>query len=230
MPFLFAPPPQAVLPVVGEKNLWFPLHRAYFVGLNYAEHNKELGNWGEPMVFLKPVDAVVPVPEGSVAEIPYPTETEDFEHEVELVVALKAGGKNLSIEEAEKAVYGFAVGCDFTRRDLHRELRERRDAWEKAKTVDQALPVTAIRKIEQTPEIENLAIWLYVGSEKRQDGTTDDMILTVPEIIASISKYWELKAGDIIFTGTPKGVGPVKKGDVLKAGVAGVGTLDMRIV
>lgn len=230
MSFLFAPPPQAVLPIVGEKNLYFPLHRVYFIGHSYSAHNKELNAPDEPVIFLKPVDAVVPVPEGTVAEISYPPQSDNFQHEIELVVALKSGGRDLTPEEAEKAIYGFAVGCDFTRRDWHFRMRDKGQPWEKGKTVDSALPVTALRPIERTPELQNLGIWLYVNSEKKQDGNIDQMLFTPAELISHLSKFWELKAGDIVFTGTPAGVGPVKKGDFLKGGIAGVGTLDMKIV
>lgn len=230
MPFLFAPPPQAVLPVEGKKDLYFPLHRVYFIGHNYAEHNKELEAPDEPVIFLKPVDAVVPVKEGESVEIPMPPETENFQHEIELVACLKSGGKNLTVEEAEAAIYGFAAGVDFTRRDWHLKLRGKGQPWEKGKTIDMGLPVTAIRPIERTPELDNLGIWLYVNSEKRQDGNTAQMMHKVPELIAHLSKFWELKAGDIVFTGTPAGVAPVKKGDILKGGIAGVGTLEVKIV
>lgn len=231
MPFLFAPPPQAVLPVEGKKDLYFPLHRVYHIGHNYADHNKELAAPDEPVIFLKPVDAVVPVKEGEVAELPYPPETADYQHEIELVACLKSGGRNLTPEQAQAAIYGFAVGIDFTRRDWHLKLRGKGQTWEKGKTVDQGLPVTAIRPIERTPEIDDgLSIWLYVNQDKKQDGNTKFMQHSVPELIAHLSKFWELKAGDIVFTGTPAGVGPVKKGDVVKGGVAGIGTLEVKIV
>ncbi|MDL2059462.1 fumarylacetoacetate hydrolase family protein [Mesosutterella sp. AGMB02718] len=230
MPFLFAPPAQAVLPIEGEKDLYFPLHRVYHIGHNYAEHNRELSAPDEPVIFLKPVDAVVPMVSGRTAEVPYPPETSNFQHEIELVAALKAGGRNLSAEEARACIYGFGVGIDFTRRDLHLALRGKGQPWEKGKTVDDALPVTELRPIERTPEMDNLEIWLYVNNEKRQSGSTSQMMFPVPELIAHLSKYWELKPGDIVFTGTPAGVGPVQKGDVLKGGISGVGTFELKIV
>ena len=230
MGFIFAPPPQAVLPVIGEKNMYFPLHRVYFVGHNFSAHNKELNAPDEPVIFLKPVDVVVPVEEGAKVEIPYPPMSENFQHEIELVAALKSGGRNLTPEQAEAAIYGFAAGIDFTRRDWHFRMRDKGQPWEKGKTCDAALPVTAIRKIEQTPDFRNLDIWLYVNNDKRQQGSTSQMLHSVTDLIAHLSKFWELRPGDLVFTGTPASVGPVARGDVIRAGVSGVGTIELTIV
>ncbi|MBQ9240076.1 MAG: fumarylacetoacetate hydrolase family protein [Duodenibacillus sp.] len=230
MGFIFAPPPQAVLPIVGEPEALFPLRRVFHIGHNYAAHNKDLGAPDEPVIFLKPVDAVVPVPEGQLAAVPYPPMSSNFQHEIELVVALKSGGRNLTEEQAAACVYGYAVGIDFTRRDWHFAMRDKGQPWEKGKTCDAALPVTAIRKAADVGDIGNLQIWLDVNGERRQEGATSQMMHSAASLIAHLSTFWELKPGDIVFTGTPKGVGPVKKGDRLTGGISNVGELNVLIV
>lgn len=230
MAFLFAPPAQAVLPVIGEEHLFFPLHRVYHIGHNYAAHNAELKAPNEPVIFLKPVDAVVPVPEGETVQIPYPPMSENFQYETELVVALGSGGCDLTEQEALSCIYGYAVGIDFTRRDQHFAMRDKGQPWEKGKTCDRALPVTAIRKAKEIPDPADLDLLLLVNGEKKQWGNTGEMEHPVGKLIAHLSKFWELKAGDIVFSGTPRGVGPVKKGDVLAGSISSVGVLNALIV
>jgi fumarylpyruvate hydrolase len=230
MGFIFAPPPQAVLPIAGEPEALFPLRRVFHIGHNYAAHNKELGAPDDPVIFLKPVDAVVPVPEGQLADIPYPPMSQNFQHEIELVVALRAGGRNISEAQAAECIYGYAVGIDFTRRDWHFTMRDKGQPWEKGKTCDAALPVTAVRKAEDVGSIEDLQIWLDVNGVRKQEGSTAQMMHSAAKLIAHLSTFWELKAGDIVFTGTPKGVGPVQVGDVLQGGIDKVGSIYARII
>ena len=230
MGFIFAPPPQAVLPIAGDPDSLFPIRRVFHIGHNYAAHNKELGAPDDPVIFLKPVDAVVAVPEGQLADIPYPPMSENFQHEIELVAALKSGGRNLTEEQAAACIYGYAVGIDFTRRDWHFKMRDKGQPWEKGKTCDSALPITAIRKAEDVGDLSNLQIWLDVNGVRKQEGSTGQMMHSVASLIAHLSMFWELKPGDVIFTGTPRGVGPVQVGDMLSGGIERVGTLSVRIV
>ena len=176
MGFIFAPPPQAVLPIAGDPDSLFPIRRVFHIGHNYAAHNKELGAPDDPVIFLKPVDAVVAVPEGQLADIPYPPMSENFQHEIELVAALKSGGRNLTEEQAAACIYGYAVGIDFTRRDWHFKMRDKGQPWEKGKTCDSALPITAIRKAEDVGDLSNLQIWLDVNGVRKQEGTTGQMM------------------------------------------------------
>lgn len=222
--FVFDPPAQVSAPVEGGGR--FPVRRILCVGRNYAAHRREMGgdDRDPPFFFAKPADAVVP----PGLDAAYPPATSNLHHEIELVVALKAGGANLSAEKALDGVFGYAVGVDLTRRDLQAEAREKKQPWEASKGFDQSAPISPIKRWTGAPPQGR--IWLSVNGETRQDAVVADMIWRVPEIIAEASKLWILAPGDLIFTGTPEGVGPLVRGDAVTGGVEGVGELSFRIV
>jgi fumarylpyruvate hydrolase len=204
----------------------FPVRRILCVGRNYAAHRREMGgdDRDPPFFFAKPADAVV----ASGAEIPYPAATADLHHEVELVAALGAGGADVSVEAALALVFGYAVGVDLTRRDLQAAARAKGQPWDAAKGFDDAAPIGAIRPWEgQAPQGR---IRLAVGGQVRQDASVADMIWNVAEVIAQASRLWRLAPGDLIYTGTPEGVGPLVRGDDVAADIEGVGDLAFRIV
>lgn len=235
MSFIFAPYGMPTVPVLDEKNELFPVHRVYCVGANYTDHVREVGGEGRerPFFFCKPADALDVCVNGKPISIPYARDTEQLDLEVELVVAI---GKTapavgtISAEEAEDYIYGYGAGVEFTRRDWQRNLRDKRLAWEKAKAFDHSALITEIRPKERTPEIDSLEIWLYVNNEKRQAGRLNQMIWSVPEIISELSTSWRLCAGDLIFTGTPAGTGPILAGQSFEGGVSGVGVFKGQIV
>ena len=231
MGYVFAAPPQAVVPVDGSSDL-LPVHRIYCVGRNYAEHQKEMGFSGReaPFFFMKPADAVLPVPFGSVGEMPYPGETANLHHEIELVVVIGKGGRNIAAADAVKHIYGYAVGLDMTRRDLQFALRDKGRPWDVAKGFDWSAPISPVKPIGVTGEITAAQIFLNVNGQRRQASDVSNLIWSVAETIEHLSKFYELRPGDLIFTGTPEGVGAVVKGDELDGGVAGIGTLKIRIV
>jgi fumarylpyruvate hydrolase len=221
----FEPAPRPAVPVEGRAER-FPVHRVYCVGQNYAEHAREMGSSGrEPPVFFdKPADAVT-----TAQAIPYPPCTADLHHEVELVVALGAGGRDLSPEQARERVFGYAVGVDLTRRDLQAAAKKRGGPWTTAKGFDFSAPVSAIRPVAVCGHPERAAIRLAVNGVMRQQGDVADMTWAVPELLAELSRYVELKAGDLVFTGTPAGVGPLQRGDLVGCAVEGVGTLSFTV-
>ena len=231
MGYVFAAPPQAVVPVDGSSDL-LPVHRIYCVGRNYAEHQKEMGFSGReaPFFFMKPADAVLPVPFGSVGEMPYPGETTNLHHEIELVVVIGKAGRDIAAADAAKHVYGYAVGLDMTRRDLQFALRDKGRPWDVAKGFDRSAPISPVKTISATGEITAAAIFLNVNGQRRQASDVSKLIWNVNETIEHLSKFYELRPGDLVFTGTPEGVGPVVKGDELEGGVAGIGTLKVRVV
>jgi fumarylpyruvate hydrolase len=231
MHFVFPPKPIAAVPVVGSDQL-FPVHRIYCVGRNYAEHAKEMGSSGReaPFFFMKPADAVLPVAQGSIGEMPYPSKTQDLHHEIELVVALSSGGKNIPAAEAVKHIWGYAVGLDMTRRDLQGEAKKLGRPWCTGKGFDYSAPISAIQPAGSHGLIEQGDIHLNVNGTLRQQGDISQMIWNIAETIEELSAYFELQAGDLIFTGTPAGVAAVSKGDLLEGSVAGVGELRVRLV
>jgi len=206
----------------------FPVRRIFCVARNYAEHAREMGhdpNREPPFFFAKPADALVE----NGCDVPYPPRTQNLHYEVELVVALAKGGRNLSVEEAEGLIYGYAVGNDLTRRDLQAEAKKQGRPWDTAKGFDHSAPLSAIHRTDEVGHIRRGAIWLKVNGETRQQGDVADMIWSVPEVIAELSTLFELQAGDLIFTGTPAGVGPVVPGDVIECGIDGLDVLRHRI-
>jgi fumarylpyruvate hydrolase len=222
--FVHAPPPPVLVPVGGSDAL-FPVRRVLCVGRNYAAHRREMGgdDRDPPFFFAKPSDAIVP-PGGAV---PFPSATANLHHEIELVVALKSGGEDIPVDRALETVFGYAVGVDLTRRDLQALAKDKGQPWEAAKGFDASGPVSAIRPWTGAPP--QGAIRVSVNGEVRQDAVVADMIWNVAEIISEASRLWALKAGDLIFTGTPEGVGPLQKGDRVEGEVEGVGVLAFRL-
>jgi fumarylpyruvate hydrolase len=231
MQTVFPPQPPTLVPVAGT-DAAFPVRRVYCVGRNYAEHAKEMGFTGreDPFFFCKPADAILYVPEGETGEMPYPSRTSNLHYEAELVVALGSGGRDLSVEEAARCIYGYAVGLDMTRRDLQGEAKKLGRPWEVGKAFDYGAPMGPIHPAERTGVLEKGAISLEVNGEQRQKSDISQMIWGIAESISYLSGLFELKAGDLIFTGTPEGVGPVVPGDVMTAAVEGVGTLRVKVV
>ncbi|MGI9247205.1 MAG: fumarylacetoacetate hydrolase family protein [Steroidobacteraceae bacterium] len=207
----------------------FPVHRIYCVGRNYAAHVREMGMNPErepPVFFMKPADAVV----DNGASVPYASRTADFHHEVELVVAIGRGGRNIRPSDALAHVFGYAVGNDLTRRDLQSMLRKEGLPWDVSKGFDHSAPLTAIRPVATAGHLTEGRIWLEVNGQRRQDATLAEMIWNVPEIVAELSALFELQPGDLIFTGTPAGVGPVQRGDSIVAGIDGLDTLRTTVI
>ena len=206
----------------------FPVHRIYCVGRNYAEHAREMGHDPDrepPFFFMKPPNAIV-----TDGEFRYPSHSTDVHHELELVVALGSGGAGIPAARALDLVYGYAVGLDMTRRDLQAEAKKMRRPWDTGKAFDGSAPCSAVRRASEIGHPEKGAVWLEVNGKARQRGDLSQLIWKVPEMIAYLSTLFTLSPGDLIFTGTPAGVGPVERGDVLKGAVEGVGTLAVRVV
>jgi fumarylpyruvate hydrolase len=204
----------------------FPVRRILCVGRNYAAHRREMGgdDRDPPFFFAKPADALV-LPGADVA---YPPATANLHHEIELVVALKGGGADVPVERALDLIYGYAVGVDLTRRDLQAAAKDKGQPWESAKGFDASAPISAVKPWTGAPPQGRIA--LSVNGQTRQEATVADMIWSVPEIVAEASKLWRLAPGDLIFTGTPEGVGPLVRGDAVEGEVEGVGRLAFKIV
>jgi fumarylpyruvate hydrolase len=227
MSFVIPQPAPTVLPVVGSEAA-FPVRRVYCVGQNYVSHAIEMGHDGRqpPFFFAKPTDALV----SGGGRIAYPPHTANLQHEVELVVALLDGGADIPVEQALARVFGYAVGIDLTRRDLQAQAKEKGRPWEMAKGFDQSGPVSALLPVAQVKHPANGRIWLKVNGTTRQDGDIAQMTWNVAEIIANLSTYVTLAAGDLIFTGTPAGVSTVARGDLLECGIDGVGELKIELI
>ncbi len=229
--FCFPPPAPIGIPIQGESTE-FPVHRVYCVGRNYAEHAKEMGFTGRepPFFFLKPADAVVPVAEGTVGHVHYPSLTQNLHHEVELVVAVGKGGKNIAAADALAHVFGYAVGLDMTRRDLQGEMKKQGRPWCIGKAFDESAPIGPITRAALVPEIQHGNIQLLVNGEMRQTSQISQLIWNICETIEHLSAAWELRAGDLIFTGTPEGVAAVVRGDKLSAHIDGLQDLNIQLV
>jgi len=227
MTFVFTPAAQIVVPVVGSEAV-FPVRRVYCVGQNYADHVAEMGGDGRnpPFFFSKPVDALVP----GGGDVAYPPKTENYQHEIELVVAIGVGGRDIPVDKALDHVFGYAVGFDLTRRDLQALAKQKGQPWEMGKGMDQGGPIGAISPVGKCGHPAAGAIWMKVNGDFRQRGDLSQMTWKVPEIIANLSSYIALKPGDLIFTGTPSGVSAVVRGDVLEGGIDGLGDLAVRLV
>jgi fumarylpyruvate hydrolase len=226
MTYAFTPVPLHTLPIKGSDKL-FPIHRIYCVGRNYAEHTKEMGGDTKdpPFFFQKNADNVV-----TGGEFPYPPATQNVHFEIELVVALKSGGVNIKAADALAHVFGYAVGIDMTRRDLQDAAKKLARPWEVAKAFEKSAPCTALVPAQNVKSTAKGAIWLEVNGVRKQSGDLEQMIWDVPHQIEFLSGLFELRAGDLIFTGTPAGVSAIKKGDRLKGHVDGVGDLDVTVV
>lgn len=233
MSFVFPPHPVPSLPVLGTDSR-FPVRRIFCVGRNYADHAREMGAVDQaegrepPFFFMKPGDALV----GGEEEISvaYPPITKNLHHEVEMIVALGGAGANVAVDAAKSLIFGYAVGLDLTRRDIQGKAKEKGHPWDMGKGFDQSAVAGAICPVTQAGHPDHGRIWLSVNGRIRQDGDLSAMLWKVADIIANLSTLVRLEAGDLIYTGTPAGVGPVVPGDVLEAAVDGVGTLRARIV
>lgn len=216
-------PGVVTLPVV-ESNKAFPVGRIYCVGRNYAEHAREMGHDPDrepPFFFMKPADAIV----ANGATIPYPQMTKDVHHEIEMIVAIGKGGSNIPVEKALDHVFGYGVGLDMTRRDLQGEAKKMGRPWEMGKAFDNSAPCTALKTVAMVGHPAKGAIWLKVNGEVKQKGDLSELIWNIPDTISYLSKLITLRPGDIIMSGTPAGVGPIKPGDKLEGHVDGVGEL-----
>jgi fumarylpyruvate hydrolase len=225
------PLPATTIPIVGVSEV-FPVRRIYCIGRNYAAHAIERGSdptREPPFFFQKPTDAIQNVAVGTVADHPYPSLTKNYHHEVELVAALKSGGTNIPAEQALDHVYGYALGLDMTRRDLQNGMSAEKKPWEIGKSFDHAAVIGPIHPVAKTGHFAKGAISLSVNGTVRQDSNLDKMIWSVAEQIAKLSEAFELKAGDIIYSGTPENVGPVVKGDVLLCKLEGLPDMSIRI-
>ncbi len=227
MQFAFPPHAPAAVPVAGRHHEFFPVHRIYCVGRNYAKYAIEAGGTGRdtPFFFMKPADAVLPVLQGSVGEMPYPSQTNDLHHEIELVVAIGKGGRDIPASVAIEHVWGYAIGLDMTRRDLQIEARRLGGSWCTAKGFDYSAPIGPIHPISETGPLSQGDIYLNVNGVRRQFSNIDKLLWSVPDTIEQLSHYFELQAGDLIFTGSPEGVAVVKQGDLLEGGIQGLGEL-----
>ena len=219
MSLVFPAPAPITVPVAGGGR--FPVRRVYCVGRNYAEHAQEMGFSGRepPFFFMKPADALVPVAAGETGSIAYPSLTANLHHEVELVVAIGVGG-----------IFGHAVGLDMTRRDLQGEMKKQGRPWEIGKAFEQSAPIGPIVPVTGTGELNAGAITLDVNGRRQQTGDLKELIWSVPEILQKLAEAWELKPGDLVFTGTPAGVAAVVRGDLMEARIAGLPDLKLRVL
>jgi len=228
---VFPPAPIVTVPVVGT-SAQFPVHRIYCVGRNYAEHAQEMGHTGRepPFFFMKPADAVLLAAPGSVTPLPYPSLTRNLHHEIELVVAIGTGGKNIAVAQAEKHIFGYAVGLDMTRRDLQNEMKAQGRPWCIGKGFDHSAPIGPITPKDAAGDITHAAISLQVNQAVRQNSTVEQLIWNIAETIAQLSAAWELQPGDLIYTGTPAGVGAVVPGDTLKGSISGLTDIELKVI
>jgi len=205
-----------------------PVRRVYCIGRNYADHAREMGHEPQreaPFFFMKPADAVG----CEVREVPYPPRTAELHYEIELVVAIGRRGDNITSSSALDHVFGYAVGIDFTRRDLQKEAKSKGRPWETAKAFDHSAPISRLRLASDIGHPDSARIWLSVNDQVRQDANIADMLCNVADSIAELSTYFELQPGDLVFTGTPAGVGAVEPGDTLHGGIDGIGEIKLRI-
>lgn len=227
MTYVFPPRQQVAAPIKGS-NLLFPVNRIHCVGRNYAEHVREMGfdpDREAPFFFQKPTDALV----ANDASIPYASSTSDLQHEIELVAAIGKAGKDVPVEDALDYVFGYATGVDLTRRDLQLAARDRGRPWEPGKAFDQSAPMTEIVPAAEVEVPHGASIWLKVNGEIRQQSTIGHLIWSVAEVVSILSQSWELIPGDLIFTGTPAGVGPLVRGDQVSGGIEGLPELRFAI-
>jgi fumarylpyruvate hydrolase len=231
MSYVVGAPVQASLPVVGLSDR-FPIHRIYCVGRNYEDHAKEMGHSGReaPFFFMKPADAALVAEAGQTVDMPYPTLTANLHHEVELVVAIGKGGSHIAATHALQHIYGYAVGLDMTRRDLQNDMKKQGRPWCIGKGFEHSAPLGPITTAEQAGAIHSAAIALQVNGQDRQRSSVAKLIWNIAETIEQLSAAWTLQPGDLIFTGTPEGVGAVVRGDLLHASVQGLEPLQVRVV
>lgn len=230
MTYIFPPPALVSVPVIGS-TARFPIHRIYCVGRNYEDHAKEMGHSGRepPFFFMKPADAVVLVGAGETTSLPYPSLTSNLHHEVELVVAIGKGGQNIRAADAHEHIFGYAVGLDMTRRDLQGEMKKQGRPWCIGKAFEASAPIGPITPTQQAGDVTHAHISLTVNGEERQSSTIASLIWNISETIEQLSTAWMLQPGDLIYTGTPAGVGAVVRGDVLAAHITGLESITLRV-
>ena len=231
MTYIFPPSAVVSVPILGRTE-GFPVHRIYCVGRNYEEHAKEMGFTGRepPFFFMKPADAIVVINQGETGVIPYPSLTQNLHHEIELVVAIGLGGKNIKASDAAQHIFGYAVGLDMTRRDLQSEMKKQGRPWDIGKSYDHSAPIGPITPFADAVNVNTADISLVVNADTRQRSNTAKLIWNVGEVIEHLSAAWELQPGDLIYTGTPEGVGAVVSGDVMLGSVEGLGTLSVKVL
>ncbi|MGA3251946.1 MAG: fumarylacetoacetate hydrolase family protein [Paraburkholderia sp.] len=232
MSYVFTPAPVVAVPVVGSSDQ-FAVRRIYCVGRNYEAHAREMGHDPDrepPFFFSKPADAVVYVAPGETGEFPYPPQSKNVHFEMELVAAIGKVGKDIPVAQALDHVYGYALGLDMTRRDLQAEAKKLGRPWDTAKGFDRSAPLGPIHPVSKVGQVRKGAIWLTVNGAEKQRSDVSQLIWSVAETVAYLSTLFELHPGDLIFTGTPEGVGAVVKGDTMKGGVDGLGEFSVRVV
>jgi fumarylpyruvate hydrolase len=231
MAFVIPPAAPVAVAVAGSDDQ-VAVRRVYCVGRNYAAHAREMGfdpDREPPFFFCKPTDAVVPVADGETLELAYPSQTSNYHYEAELVAVIGKAGADISVEHALEHVYGYAVGLDMTRRDLQMKMREMGRPWEIGKAFDRSAPIAPIHRVSDVGHFEQASIWLTVNGETKQKSDVSHLIWSVAETIADLSKLFRLEPGDVIYTGTPEGVGAVKSGDLMIAGIERLGELRARV-
>lgn len=230
MSYVFEPAPIVAIPVVGS-DAQFPVRRIYCVGRNYVEHAQEMGFTGRelPFFFAKPADAILTGAPGETVTMDYPSKTQNLHFEAELVVAIGLGGKDIPAADALRHIWGYGVGLDMTRRDLQNEQKKQGRPWEVGKAFEQSAPIAALHPIVETGEITQGDVWLTVNGETRQKSDLSKLIWSVAEVIEHLSGLFTLQPGDLIFTGTPEGVGAVKPGDLIEVGVASLTRLRVQV-
>jgi fumarylpyruvate hydrolase len=232
MSYVFAPAPVVAVPVVGSSEQ-FAVRRIYCVGRNYEAHAREMGHDPDrepPFFFTKPADAVLYVAPGTTGEFPYPPQSKNVHFEMEMVAAIGKGGKNISVDTALDHVYGYALGLDMTRRDLQSDSKKLGRPWDTAKGFDYSAPMGPIHPASVVGHVGKGAVWLSVNGDEKQRSDVSQLIWSVAETVAYLSTLFELQPGDLIFTGTPEGVGAVVQGDLMKGGVDSLGEFSVRVV
>jgi fumarylpyruvate hydrolase len=230
--YVFPPEPQVAVPVAGSDEL-FPVRRIYCVGRNYAAHAREMGFDPErepPFFFCKPDNAIVVVPHGRTVDVAYPSRTSEYHHEIELVAAIGKAGRDIPVERANEHVYGYAVGLDMTRRDLQLKARDKGRPWELGKAFDDSAPIAPLHPASVVGHPTRGAVWVKVDGTDRQRSDISQLIWSVPEIVANLSTFFELRPGDLIYTGTPEGVAGVQRGQTMQGGIDGLGEISVRVV
>jgi len=227
MNFVIPAPAIASVEVTGSDDR-FPVRRIYCIGRNYLAHRKEMGHDDRkpPFYFQKPADALL----ASGGEFPYPPQSENVHFEIELVVAIARGGVDIAVEDALDHVYGYGVGIDMTRRDLQSQAKKDGRPWDSAKGFDHSAPISAIRPVSETGHPDSGRIWLAVNGEVHQDSDLNLQIWNVQEGISHLSRLYEVAPGDLVYTGTPDGVGPIQVGDQITAGIDGIGELEIKVI
>lgn len=229
--YVFPPAPTVGVPVAGSDAL-FPVRRIYCVGRNYVAHAREMGadERDPPFFFCKPADAIVVCPPGRTVELPYPSATREYHHEIELVAAIGKAGRDIAAERALDHVFGYAVGLDMTRRDLQAAMKKQGRPWEVGKAFDHSAPIGPLHPVSAVGHVAKGALWVQVDGAERQRSDVSLLIWSVAETIAKLSTLFELQPGDLVYTGTPEGVNAVERGQTMRGGVDGLGEIVVKVV